>query len=309
MDAEPIIASATDAPRFAAWVAGTIATLRARRWWIVVAAAVGLLAAAAYLRTAEYTYSASFRVVPAPGSNREASNLGALTTLATLTGATLENIPVTPFRIYLESITTRQLAARLASDPALMHHIFAEEWDGQAGVWREPTGPGHSLGKFVGRIAGQPVGWSPPDAARLQQWINSNVRIDQTPKTPVVTLSVDDADPAFARALLIRLHRDADAWVRARSLRRTGANIAYLGRRLPGVSQADHREAIFATLSDQQQRVMTASNPAPFAAEPFGAAVVSPQPTAPRQLPLLVLAVLFATVTGVALALLVPRRG
>lgn len=309
MTAQPITASPTDAPRFAAWVAGAAATLRARRWWIIATALFSLIAGVAYLRTATYTYSATLRVAPAPGSNREASNLGALSTLATLTGATLESIPVTPFRLYLEGIYTRQIAAGLARDPAVMHHVFADEWDAAAGAWREPTGLGHSLEKLAARIAGQgDRGWSPPDAARLQQWINSNVAIDQTAKTPVVTLSINDADRNFAGAILARLHHDADGWVRARSLDRTRANIAYLGRRLPDVTQADHREAIFATLSDQQQRTMTASNPAAFAAEPFGGAVVSAQPTAPRQLPVLVLALMFGIAAGIGLALLVPRR-
>jgi uncharacterized protein involved in exopolysaccharide biosynthesis len=309
MNADPANVSETDAPRFAAWVTDILATVRARLWWVVAVAAAALLVAILYLRTAEYTYSASFRVVPAPGSSREAGNLGALTTLATLTGATLADIPVTAFRLYLEAINTRQLAAQLSRDPALMQHVFADEWDARAGQWREPGGIGQSLGSTANRIAGQPVDkWSPPDAARLQQWITSNVRIDQTPKTPVVTLSVDDRDPVFARTLLTRLHQNADAWVRARALGRTRANVTYLESRLPNVTQADHREAIFATLNDQQQRSMTASNPAPFAAEPFGAATVSAQPTTPRQLPVIIIAVLFGAVAGVAAAVLVPRR-
>jgi uncharacterized protein involved in exopolysaccharide biosynthesis len=309
MTAQTITASPTDAPRFAAWVAGAAATLRARRWWIVAVAVVSLIAAVAYLRTADYTYSASFRVVPAPGSNRESNSLGALSTLATLTGATLESIPVTPFRLYTEGIYTRQVAAGLAGDPAVMRHVFADEWDAAAGKWREPSGPGRSLGRLADRIGGvADRGWSPPDAARLQQWITTNVRIDQTAKTPVATLALDDRDPRFAAAFLTRLHRDADDWVRARSLERSRANIAYLVQRLPGVTQADHRDAIFATLNDQQQRLMAASNPAPFAAEPFGSAVVSPQPTAPRQIPLLLLALVLGTAVGVALALLIPRR-
>jgi hypothetical protein len=310
MNSDPAIINQTDAARFAAWVTDMRDTLRARLWWIAAAVAVFLLLAVFYLRTADYTYTGTFRVVPAPGSNRESSNLGALTTLATLTGATLETIPVTPFRLYLEGIYTRQIAAQLARDPAVMRHVFADEWDATTGVWREPSGLGHSLGNIVARITDQrTAGWTAPDAARLQEWINANIKIDQTPKTPVVTLVITDSDPQFARSFLIRLHRDADEWVRTRSLRRTAANIAYLDRRLPGIVQADHREAIIATLGDQQQRTMTAKNPAPFAAEPFGTAVVSAKPTAPRQLPVLIIAMLFGVIIGVALALLIPRRG
>jgi hypothetical protein len=309
MNPEPITASPTDAQAFAIWVASARTTLRARLGWIAAMVGICLLLAVIYLRTADYAYTASFQVVPAPGSNRESSSLGALSTLATLTGATLESIPVTPFRLYLEGIYTRRIATRMAADPELMHHVFADEWDAQAGRWREPTGIGRTLGKAASVLAGQTAQpWTPPDAARLQAWINTNVTVDQTPKTPIVTLSISDPDPAFAANFLTRLHVNTDAWVRDRSLERTRANIAYLNRRLPDVTQADHREAIFATLSDQQQRTMTASNPAPFAAEPFGKANASTQPTSPRQLPILVLALLFGAVAGVMLALLIPRR-
>lgn len=298
-----------DARVFAAWVASARATLRARLGWIAALAAVFLLGAVIYLRTADYRYTASFQVVPAPGSTRESSSLGALSTLATLTGATLESMPVTPFRLYLEGVYTRRIATELARDPALMHHVFADEWDTKSGQWREPSGIGRALAKAADALAGQShPAWTPPDAARLQAWINANLTIDQTPKTPIVTLALSDPDPKFASAFLTRLHRDTDAWVRGRSLDRTRANITYLNRRLPGVTQADHREAIYATLSDQQQRAMTASNPAPFAAEPFGKANVSATPTSPRQLPILLLSVIFGTVLGIMLALLVPRR-
>jgi hypothetical protein len=309
MTAQPISASATDAQHFAAWIADTAATLRARLWWIIAVAATGLLAGVIYLRTADYTYSATLRVVPAPGSNRESGNLGALSTLATLTGATLESMPVTPFRLYVEGVYTRQIAAGLAQDPALMRHIFADEWDAQSGKWREPMSLGRSLTRTLNRLGGQADRlWTPPDAARLQGWIITNLKVDQTLKTPIVTLSLADTDPLFAKAFLTSLHDRTDAWVRNRNLDRTRANIAYLNQRLPGITQADHREAIFATLSDQQQRAMTANNPAPFAAEPFGAATVSPQPTSPRQLPVLILAVFFGAIMGVVLAVFVPRR-
>jgi hypothetical protein len=310
MNSDPAIIDQTDAARFAAWVTDMRDTLRARLWWVAAGVGVFLLLAVFYLRTTDYTYTATFRVVPAPGSTRESSNLGALTTLATLTGATLETIPVTPFRLYLEGIYTRQIAAQLARDPAVMRHVFADEWDATAGVWREPSGVGHSLGKLIDRLTGQrAAAWTAPDAARLQEWINANIKIDQTPKTPVVTLLVNDPDPQFARNFLVRLHRDADEWVRTRSLGRTAANIAYLDRRLPGIVQADHREAIIATLGDQQQRTMTAKNPAPFAAEPFGTVVVSERPTAPRQMPVLILAMLFGALIAAALALVLPRQG
>lgn len=292
------------------WLRSAAATLRARWWVVALAALVAGLAAVAYLRTADYRYTAALRVAPAPTSARESASLGALTSLASLTGATLDAIPVTPFRLYVEGVFTREVAIRLARDPALMRHVFADEWDPRTRRWHAPDAAGYRWTRSLYAFVGAPLpAWSRPDAARLQAWIGERVHLDQTPKTPIVTISVDDTDPAFARRLLPVLHRTVDSWLRERTLDRTANNIAYINAKLPTVALADHRQALFATLSDQEQRQMTARNPAAYAAERFGDVTVSPVPTSPRQLVLLAAALALGLALGVAAALLVPRRG
>jgi hypothetical protein len=299
----------TPAPRPAAVFAGALATVRARIWAIAIIAIAALLVAIAWLRTTDYVYTAALRVAPAPTSERETANLGALTNLATLTGATLEAIPVTPFRLYTEGLYTREVAMRLASDPVLMHKAFPREWDAAAHKWHDPAGFGTQLANGLYRTFGVPVQpWRAPDAARLQSWIGEQVHLDQTPKTPIVTLSIDSTDRNFAREFIVRLHTTVDAWLRERTLERTRNNIAYLEARLPTVSLVEHRQALFATLSDQQQRQMMARNPAAYAAEPFGKVSVSDKPTSPRQIPVLALALMLGLAIGIGGALVVPRR-
>lgn len=293
----------------ASWTTGVINTLRARLWLIAAVGAVFLLGAILYLRSADYTYSSELRIAPAPSATRESSSLGALTSLATLTGATLESIPVTPFRLYVEGVYTREVAARLAKDPALMHQVFADEWDAGARQWREPSRTGKALRGGLYSLLGVPTArWTPPDAARMQAWIAANVTLNQTPKTPIVTLGLATTDREFGKAFLLRLHGTVDSWLRERTLERTRNNIAYLNQRLPTVTLADHRQALFATLSDQQQREMTARNPAAFAAETFGNPTASPRPTSPRQLPIMGIALVLGLITGAGAALVVPRR-
>jgi hypothetical protein len=293
----------------AGWLASAVATLRARLWLAALVTAIAVLIAVIWLRTTDYRYTAELRVAPAPTSARESSSLGALTSLATLTGATLEAIPVTPFRLYAEGIYTREVANRLARDPQLMRKAFAREWDGDRKQWRDPGGFGSDMTRGLYRLLGVPVAaWTPPDAARLQAWINANVALSQTAKTPIATISLADTDRAFAIAFLARLHTTVDGWLRERTLARTANNIDYLAQRLPGVTLADHRQALFATLSDQQQRQMMARNPAAYAAEPFGKATAGLTPSSPRQLPTLVVATGLGLFFGVILALAVPRR-
>jgi hypothetical protein len=291
------------------WTTGVITVLRARLWLVAAVGAVFLVGAILYLRSADYTYSTELRIAPAPSATRESSSLGALTSLATLTGATLESIPVTPFRLYVEGVYTREVAARLARDPALMHQVFADEWDAGARQWREPSRPGQALRAGLFQMLGVPTArWTPPDSARLQGWIAAHVTLNQTPKTPIVTLGLAATDRDFGKAFLLRLHGTVDAWLRERTLERTRNNIAYLNQRLPTVTLADHRQALFVTLSDQQQREMTARNPAAFAAETFGNPTASPRPTSPRQLPILGIALVLGLITGAIAALVVPRR-
>lgn len=291
------------------WLAAAMATVRARLWLVALVTAVALLIAIAWLRTTDYRYAAELHVAPAPTSAREASSLGALTNLATLTGATLEAIPVTPFRLYTEGIYTREVAIRLAGDAALMHKVFPHEWDARARQWHDPGGFANGLARGLYRLLGVPIAdWTPPDAARLQAWINANVALEQTAKTPIATIRLADTDRAFAIAFLTRLHVTVDAWLRDRTLARTANNIAYLNQRLPTVTLADHRQALFATLSDQQQRQMMSRNPAAYAAEPFGIATAGNTPASPRQLPTLVIAIGLGLFFGVILALALPHR-
>jgi hypothetical protein len=292
------------------WLIGALATLRQRLWLVAIFGAAALLVAVVYLRTTTYSYTASMKVAAAPTTAREGGSLGALNSLASLTGITIEALPVTPFRLYVEGINSREVANRLAADPALMHAVFADEWDATANQWRDPGSFGTRLSQGLQSLAGAPVRqWSPPDAVRLQQWIGEHVSIDQTPKTPIVTISVQTPDRALGITLLGRLHGAVDSWLRERTLARTAANIRYLTQKLSVTALADHRLALIATLNEQEQRLMLARNPAAYASERFGPVTATPQPTAPRQLPVLVAALMLGLGAGVVAALVLPRRG
>lgn len=300
---------AADDDAGADWVKTALATLRRRLWLVAAVAAMALLGAIVYLRIADYTYTAIIRVAPAPTTARESASIGALTSLATLTGATLDAIPVTPFRLYIEALNSREVARRLADDDALMHAIFADEWDGTARHWRQPDNFGAGLRNGVLALAGAPPEpWTAPDAKRLQQWIGAHVGIDQTPKTPIVTISVGTVDRDLGVAFLGKLHDTADTWLRERTLARTTSNISYLTRKLPSIGLADHRMALIATLNEQEQRLMLVRNPAAYAAERFGPITASPQPTSPRQLPTLVIALVLGALVGGVAALVLPSR-
>lgn len=289
-------------------LASLAAALRARWPLIAAIAAAALIAAVVYLRTAEYRHSIDLGVAAAPGSASRTPSLGNLANLAAIAGVGLET-EATPFRLYLEDLTSRNTAAELAADKRLLRRVFAREW--QDGGWRGDPSLADRLTASLLALSGAAIpAWTPPDAARLHAWLVANVAVTQNPRSPIVMLSMAHPDPAFGKALLMRLHSIADRRARDRALARSRTNIAHLDARIATVSELDHRQAMFATRAAEAQRLMLASNPAPYAATPLGGATASPNPTSPRQGLTLVLALLLGLAAGTALALFLgpPKR-
>ncbi len=285
------------------WIADAGAAVLARWWWLALGGVVGLLLAAAWLRQADYRYTAVMRVAPAPAAGREPGGGGALGSLAALAGVTVDAVPATPFRLYVEALTSHAVAGELAKDRRLLRQIFAPEWNGRG--WFDP----HAGAFRIEPYAGAPVkAWRPPDADRLHQWLGRHVGVDQDPRTPIVTVFLDADSPVLAARLLARLHAATDTLIRQRATARAAANIGWLQARLPTITEADQRQSLYATLLDQEQRLMLARNPSAFAAESFGTITAPPQPGSPRQLPVLAAGLIGGGLLMAALALLVRRR-
>lgn len=277
-------------------------TLSLRRRFILLVTLAALALAILYLRTTDYLYEAQLRVAAAPGAASRTPRLGSLSGLAALANVGME-AEATPFRLYLEDLTSQMTATELARDPALMQRLFATEWTGTG--WAPRASLADQATAFVLRLSGSPVeAASPPDAARLQQWLQGHLQVREDQRSPVVTLVLQHPDPRFARQLLERLHDVADARARARATARARANIAHLDQRLAQTAPLDVRQAMFATRAAEEQRLMLASNPSPFATQRFGNAVVGKQPVSPQQGRVLVLALVLGLVLGSIAALL-----
>jgi uncharacterized protein involved in exopolysaccharide biosynthesis len=276
--------------------------LLARRRFILLVTLSALLLAIFYLRTTDYLYEAQLRVAAAPGSASRAPRLGSLSGLAALAGVGVE-AEATPFRLYLEDLTSPLTAAELAEDKALMQRIFAEEWTGSG--WAPKASLADRAQALLLTLSGSPVeAATPPDAARLQQWLAQNIAVYEEQRSPVVILALRHKDPGFARSLLERLHNVADSRARARAMARAEGNIAHLDQRLAETAPLDLRQAIYATRAAEEQRLMLARNPTPFATQRFGNATATDQPVTPRQGRTLLLALVLGLVLGSLLALL-----
>lgn len=293
------------------WLANIGAVLR-QRWWLVAAVTlVAVLAAVIYLRTASYLYTAELRVYPAPSTTGQPQASGSLGGLASLAGLAAPGAEAaTPFRLYLEGVRAREVAERLARDRGLMHATFAPEWDAATRTWHERRGLGGTLKHAVWGLLGLPLpGWRAPDAARLQDFITDRVSVNQSVKSPLVSVTVETPDPRFGVSFLTALGATTDQYLREQQRARTQNNIDYLSDKLRGVTLIEQRQALFNALNEQERQAMLANSLAPYAAIPFGVAVATTVPTTPRQVPLLLAGLVGGLVAGVAVALLLgPRR-
>lgn len=276
----------------------------AQRWWLpLVGLALALLLALVWLNRAQYVYTAQLRVYAAPSTSgaSKPTPLGGLASLAGLTTGAAE--AVTPFRFYLDGLTSPAIAQRMAADPKLLQRLFPAEWDAQTKTWHRPSSLVGSLRRGFGALLGLPeLGWTPPGPERMQEYIATNVGVRQSVRTPLVALTYDNPDPAFATEFLTRLHNETDAYVREQQIARTRANIAYLAERLQAVTITDQRAALLFQLTEQERQAMLTASDTAYAAEPFDDVTVSADPTRPKVVPLLTGAALAGLLLGTVAA-------
>jgi hypothetical protein len=241
---------------------------------------------------ATYTYTATLMVSPVMQSSQSgglAGKLGGLSSLASMAGVSIGNDPATQaFMLYQKGLYSRDVADLLAKDPQIMHAVFHKQWDAAGKQWIAPNPAVRAIVVFVQSLLGIPNhDWQPPDGALLEEYITDHVFIETEPDKPVVTITYGDADPQFAVKFLHALDRAVDNKLRDLALVRANQYTGYLSDQLTKVANTDVREALMATLTDQENTKMMASVTAPYSAQPFGPPSASRKPTFPK--PFLVL--------------------
>lgn len=279
----------------------------AHRLAVLVSMLVALGAALAYLHLATPLYTGELKVTPSNNAVApSATSLGNLGGLASMAGLTSSGGEPTKFDLFLEMLTTREVADQLAADPKILRTVFEGEWDEQSRRWRKPESTVADLRRLLGQLAGErQLPWEPPSGERLQQHIIKNLKITRsTQKNPVTYIRYDARDPRFAEYLLHRLSRTADHTVRRRVLREGREYISYLESRLPNVVAPDQREALVEILGEQERRLMMASSGVPFAASVIERPLAPRTPSKPRVPVVLAVALIIGTVAGAGLTLL-----
>ena len=287
------------------------AVVRARRGLVFSIITGTVLFALLYLNVATYKYTGTLMVSPVVQSQQGgglSSKLGGLSNLASLAGINIGGDAATQaFMLYQKGLYSRDIADLLAKDPQIMHAVFHKRWDAAAKQWIPPNPTLRAIAGFVQSLLGMPHhDWQPPDGSLLQEYISDNVNVEIDPDKPVVTITYNDEDPQFAVKFLHALDRTIDGKLRDLALVRSNQYIGYLSDQLTKVANADVRDALMATLTDQENTKMMASVTAPYSAQPFGPPSASRRPMTPKPFLVLGVALIIGGVAGSFAALWLP---
>jgi Fe2+ transport system protein B len=163
-----------------------------------------------------------------------------------------------------------------------MRRAFKHRWDADSGRWTAEKGVVGQTIDGLKSLLGLPVyPLRAPDGEDLQRFLKSRSEIAIDPRSSMVTVTFQHADPQFAQDILRAMHAEADGYLRRRVLVQTAEHIRYLENTLRSVTVAEQRSALAQVLSDQEKLMMRARAKGAFAADPFGSITVSSRPTRP----------------------------
>ena len=290
-------------------IAEILRLLWVKKFLIITVIVACLLTASLYLHSATYQYTAQLKLTPTESSAGSGltSRLGALGGLASVAGINLNSgEALSPFQLYVESISSLEVAQELLTDQTIVTTLFKDEWNSNTSSWQDPSGSLKAVVNVIKAMIGAPIyPWRAPDAQRLQEYIEANVVIEENSKKAIVTISYQHPDPKFATHLLSAIDTATDRVLRQKTLVRAHEYIAFLTEKLTSTSIAEHRMDIAEALSDQEKLVIYASSSSPFAAQPFGKASSSARATKPRPVLVLALAISFGIFAGSIMALII----
>ena len=273
-----------------------------KKWLVVSCMVAAFFLGVLYLHVAVPTYTTELRVTSASSSNSSlSSRLGNLGGLAAAAGLGIgSSSKAEPFDLYLEALTSRGVADKLAADRRIMTTIFNREWDNRRQTWEAPPQTPVQIVKSLLGIGEKP--WRAPDGARLRDYLQREIVITKSTKTPVTSIGYDARDPDFGVYLLSRLDEYADLQVRSRALQQARDYQAYLSKVLPDVMIADARRSLADSLVQQYEAVMMAQSTVSYAAIALSTPQASVGPTKPKALIVLALSLLLGLIVGLVIA-------
>lgn len=212
------------------------------------------------------------------------------------------------FELYLAGLQSYETARLLAQRPNIMHVMFASEWSERDKAWRQPASLSGKISGAIQRLFGIYVApWQPPDAIRVEEYLQAGVGISRNILSPVVTITVQSGNQKFGVDLLNALHDDVDGNLRHRALDRVSGYVNYLNGLIGNATVVEYRQALAETIVQQEKMRMVAASGAPYAADLFTRPTSLRIPTWPNGRSLLFISILIGILLALAEAVLYDR--
>ena len=256
---------------------------------IVLAAVIGLVAAAIVTLIIPPSYDARILVAPVQSAVQSPSNQQLSNLASAVAGVNLnlraDNAKFDEFQHLLSSLT---VADHLEKDHHVMAVIFRREWDSRDGKWVPPRGILADVKRGIFGAFGLPA-WAPPTPARLSEYLSRDVKIVSDSNSNIISISYANKDPAFAANLLTWMCEETDHVIKAREEEATREQIAYIDDKLRTIQIAEHRRVLTDLLLELERNAMMLAINQPYAATVIDGPRVPDLPSSPN--PFLALAV------------------
>ena len=276
------------------------------RWVIASLCSVALVLASFYLHVAarKYTVSMTFKPVIEEGAGPNLAGLGGLASLA---GVSLPQSGSGDFATFRTLLRSEEVAERVIAATELLPAIFKNEWDAQQAQFRKP--PRGLLGRSLSGLKSILTGdekrdYIAPNPQRLSIFMDRTLGLSVNNETGFLTVSAESEDPETLVALIVAATEATDQLMKERYIVNAEQTLQFYQSKILTSRSREHREALAKLISAEDQKLMLTSEGRHFVAEPLTRATTSRDPTSPKSVLVLALALVLGGFSGAALVLI-----
>jgi uncharacterized protein involved in exopolysaccharide biosynthesis len=283
-----------------------------KHWWIPILssfiAGAGMIV---YMLVADPIYESTM-VISARPSDSKSFSLGSLaqgagSDLLGSVAAGLGGLEDSNFGEFKGLLTSRPVAQQLWGHQDLMRQIFYKRFDRQRNTWKKPGGVG-SLRRNFNAIFGVTAD-NKPDVDDVQNFLMRSVLITDDRKSGLTTLVVRARSKELSERLVEFVANSADSALRTASQERSSQYIQYIENKLNTVTFNNRRDALIRLLDQQESSAMISQVGVPFAAQFLSQPLTEDQPSSPRPIPFLLIALFCGILIGIGMVLAIDYLG
>lgn len=237
--------------------------------WLVLAVSLGLAVAGALASlVVPKSYVASAIVAPVSASSGGGA-LGGLGALASQFGglASLAGVSIPGDSKKYEAIAVLQselITEKYINDNNLLPIIFHKRWNSELGKWKDANN------KKI------PTLWEANDYFKHIRSVSTDT------KTGLTTMSITWNDPNVAAAWVNDLIKLTNEYLRAKAVRESEANMAYLNEQILKTDAVAMKQGLYNMLQGELNKAMVAKGPEEFALKTIDPAVAPDKPSSPK---------------------------